>query len=74
MADIKVKNNANTTVVLKGVDTLIVPTNDGGTAVFRKWNGVSQINSKLSVACLNIISETTVQNSVDTTVSVAVTI
>lgn len=73
MANIKVKNNAGTEVVYNNVDTLVLPTTDGTGAVFRQWNGVTEITSKLSVVCLNIIKNTTVQNSVDTTVSVAVT-
>lgn len=73
MDNIKVKNNAGTEVIYNNVDTLVLPTTDGTGVVFRKWNGVTEITTKLSVVCRNIVKSTTVQNSVDTAVSVAVT-
>lgn len=39
MSKIKVKNNAGTEVVYNNVDTVVLPTSDGGTEVFRKWDG-----------------------------------
>lgn len=40
MPDIFIKNAAGTQVVAKNIDTVILPTTDGGTATFRQWNGV----------------------------------
>ena len=40
MPDIFIKNAAGTQIVAKNVDTVILPTTDGGTATFRQWNGV----------------------------------
>lgn len=75
MANIKVKIKDGTEVLYDSgnIDTLVLPTSDGTGAVFRKWNGVTEITTKLSVVCRNIVKSTTVQKSVDTAVSVAVT-
>lgn len=60
MADIVVKNNANTTVTLKDVSELVLPTADGGTARFLRYNGVQEIATKATVAYLSYITSTTV--------------
>lgn len=52
MADIVVKNNANTTVTLKDVSELVLPTADGGTAVFRQWNGADRYDHHASVGAI----------------------
>ena len=75
MADIKVKNNANTEVVLKDVNEIVLPTADGGTARFRRYNGFEEITTKVAVMCLNVTSRTVLPTlgEISTTVSVSVT-
>lgn len=54
-----IRNNENTEIICSEVDTIILPTADGGTAVFRDWNGIDKGSSiKTILSCLNAIFST----------------
>lgn len=70
-ANIKVKQREGVEVLYNNVDTVVLPTSDGGTAVFRKWNGVNTLTSKVAVQCINAMLTNTVPTTVTTSVSVS---
>lgn len=37
-----IRNNENTEIICSEVDTIILPTADGGTASFKDWNGIDK--------------------------------
>lgn len=53
-----IRNNENTEIICSEVDTIILPTADGGTASFKDWNGIDKgSNIKTQLCCRNIILE-----------------
>lgn len=68
MANIIIKNNEGTQVIAKDVDTIKLPTTNGGTAAFRQWNGISQ--NVVSVSTKQYKCKTTTINANTGTVSV----
>ena len=54
MANIRVKNNAGVEVIYNNIEQIVLPTTDGGTVVFKRWNGEPEINIVTTLHCLNI--------------------
>lgn len=51
-----IRNNENTEIICSEVDTIILPTANGGTAIFKDWNGVDQgSNINTFMCCRNIL-------------------
>lgn len=50
-----IRNNENTEIICSEVDTIILPTADGGTASFKDWNGVDTGSHANTMACCNNI-------------------
>lgn len=54
--NVLIRNNENTEIICSEVDTIILPTANGGTAVFKDWNGVDKGSSiNTSMCCRNIL-------------------
>lgn len=67
--NIIVKNKDRLKVTYNNIDTVVLPTADGGTAVFRKWNGIESPSSKASAVCISPAITLVVPSMVQTSVS-----
>lgn len=73
MANIKVKNNAGTEVIYNNIDQIVMPTADGGTAVFKRWNGAPEVQVFVSLHNLNIMKTITVADAPTITAELVLT-
>lgn len=63
MAAIRVKNSAGTEVLYNNVDTIVLPTSNGGTAIFRQWNGIEAVSVDTSHNKNNVFLNFSIQTA-----------